>query len=241
MCRHLAHLGEPGTLAALLVDPPHSLFRQSWAPRRQRHGTVNADGFGVGWYSPLRAEPAVYRRAQPIWTDRSFGSFAPVVASTCVLAAVRSATPPSPAEESATAPFSAGRVLLSHNGAVDPALVRPLVPPAAPVESAVDSALLWALLRARLDAGEALPEALAGVATDVAAVAPAARLNLLATDGERLAATVWGDTLFARERTGSVTLASEPDDDAYDWSELPDRTLVTAAPATGVHVTPLQP
>jgi glutamine amidotransferase len=242
VCRHLASLtapGEPVTLEALLVAPPHSLFRQSWAPRRQRHGTVNADGFGVGWYSPLRAEPAVYRRAQPIWTDRSFASFAGAVASTCVLAAVRSATPPSPAEESATAPFSAGRVLLSHNGAVDPALVRPLVPPGAPVESSVDSALLWALLRARLDAGDGLPEALAGIVTDVAAAAPTARLNLLATDGERLAATVWGDTLWARQRAGSVVLASEPDEDEAGWAELPDRVLVTADPAAGVSCTPL--
>ena len=44
MCRHLAYLGRPVPLRELLADPPHSLLRQSWAPRRQRHGTVNADG-----------------------------------------------------------------------------------------------------------------------------------------------------------------------------------------------------
>lgn len=242
MCRHLAHLassGDPVPLHDLLVAPPHSLFRQSWAPRRQRYGTVNADGFGVGWFSGLRAEPAVYRRAQPIWTDRSFGSLAGAVASTCVLAAVRSATPPSPAEESATAPFSAGRVLLSHNGAVDAAVVRPLVPAGTPLESSVDSALLWALVRGRLDSGAGLAEALGSVVRQVAAAAPAARLNLLATDGERLAATVWGDTLWARQRPGSVTLASEPDDDTAEWAELPDRVLVSAGPGAGVTCTPL--
>ena len=36
MCRHLAYLGPPTTLAELLLHPPHSLLRQSWAPRRQR-------------------------------------------------------------------------------------------------------------------------------------------------------------------------------------------------------------
>ena len=239
MCRHLAHLGEPVTLQALLVDPPYSLFRQSWAPRRQRYGTVNADGFGVGWCSPLRAEPAVYRRAQPIWTDRSFASVAGVVAWPCVLAAVRLATPPSPAEESATAPFTDGRVLLSHNGAVDPALVRPLVPLGTPVESSVDSALVWALVRARLDAGSGLAGALAEVVRAVARVSPDARLNLLATDGSVLAATVWGDTLWARSGPGSVALASEPDTDDGAWAELPHRTLVTADPVAGVRCAPL--
>ena len=65
MCRHLAYLGPPVTLASLLYDPPHSLLRQSWAPRMQRHGTVNADGYGVGWYQPdVRPEPARVRRPE---------------------------------------------------------------------------------------------------------------------------------------------------------------------------------
>lgn len=240
MCRHLAYLGPPLPLSALLVDPPFSLLHQSYAPRRQRHGTMNADGFGVGWTSPLRPEPAVYRRAQPMWTDRSFASFAGAVESGCVLAAVRSATPPSPAEESATAPFSAGRVLLSHNGAVAPELVRPLLPVGAVPESGVDSALLWELARARLDGGEGLATALGEVVRSVAEVAPRARLNLLATDGESLVATTWGDTLFSRADGGSVRLASEPDDDDAGWAELPDRSLVTASPGGGISCTSLR-
>jgi gamma-glutamyl hercynylcysteine S-oxide hydrolase len=53
MCRHLAYLGPPLPLAALLFDPPHSLVEQSFAPRDMRGGgRINADGFGVGWYPP---------------------------------------------------------------------------------------------------------------------------------------------------------------------------------------------
>jgi gamma-glutamyl hercynylcysteine S-oxide hydrolase len=53
VCRHLAHLGPPSTLAALLLDPPHGLAHQAYAPADMRGGgTVNADGFGVGWYPP---------------------------------------------------------------------------------------------------------------------------------------------------------------------------------------------
>jgi len=93
VCRHLAYLGPRVKLRALLVDPPHSLLRQSWAPRRQRHGTVNADGFGVGWYAEEDPIPARYRSDRPMWTDRSFADLARVVRSQAVLAAVRSATP----------------------------------------------------------------------------------------------------------------------------------------------------
>ncbi|MBB1245222.1 class II glutamine amidotransferase, partial [Streptomyces durbertensis] len=46
MCRHLAYVGAETTLAAVVSEPPHGLYEQSWAPRRQRYGTVNADGFG---------------------------------------------------------------------------------------------------------------------------------------------------------------------------------------------------
>jgi gamma-glutamyl hercynylcysteine S-oxide hydrolase len=53
VCRHLAYVGPPTTLAALLLDPPHGLLRQSYAPADMRcDAAVNADGFGAGWYPP---------------------------------------------------------------------------------------------------------------------------------------------------------------------------------------------
>ena len=64
---------------SLLLDPPHSLLRQSWAPQDMRGGgTVNADGFGVGWY-PGRCHgrsPVRYRRALPIWADATLPDLA---------------------------------------------------------------------------------------------------------------------------------------------------------------------
>src|SRR4051794_41614698 len=101
MCRHLAYLGAPVTLADLVLDPPHSLLHQSYAPRHQRSGTVNADGFGVGWWNlDERPEPARYRRSQPIWTHRAVASFAGLVRSTAVGAGGRSATTPLPVADS---------------------------------------------------------------------------------------------------------------------------------------------
>lgn len=251
MCRHLAYLGPPVTLEALLLAPASGLLRQSWAPRRQRYGTVNADGFGAGWYAESRPEPARYRRAQPMWTDASFASLAGVVSSRCVLAAVRSATAPSPAEESATAPFLHGRWLFSHNGALDgfsgPAgtsLLRRLAErggPAARVESSADAALLAGLVFAELEQGAGVGPALSAVVDEVTAV-DHGRLNLLVTDGTSIAATTWGDTLSLLAGQGlagaGVIVASEPLDDDPGWQDLPDCSLVVASPGA-VSVAPI--
>ena len=228
MCRHLAWLGRPRTLAELVLEPPSSLLVQSYAPRRQRYGTVNADGWGVGFFTPGRAQPARWRSARPLWGDPSFASVAPVVSSGCVVAAVRSATVGMPLEESAVAPFTDGRWLLSHNGRVD----RAVLPPARDTESTVDSALLAALV---FDRGL---DALGATVHEVAAADPAARLNLLAADGTRLLATTWGDTLSALVTPDGTALASEPWDDDPRWTDVPDRSLVEVTP-DGLTTTPL--
>jgi gamma-glutamyl hercynylcysteine S-oxide hydrolase len=228
MCRHLAWLGRPRTLASLVLDPPSSLLVQSWAPRRQRYGTVNADGWGVGFFTPGRAAPARWRSPRPLWADPSFASVAPVLSSGCVVAAVRSATVGMPLEESAVAPFTDGRWLLSHNGRVD----RAVLPPVRDAESTVDSALLAALV---FDRGL---DALGTTVREVGAADPRARLNLLAGDGTRLLATTWGDTLSALVTAEGTALASEPWDDDPAWTDVPDRSLVEATP-DGLTLTPL--
>src|SRR2546429_4492328 len=97
MCRHLAYLGPQASLRSVLIDPPHGLYRQSWAPRRQRHGTVNADGFGVGWYAEGDPVPARYRRARPTWGGPSLTPPARAVLSGAPLAPAPAATPSRPA------------------------------------------------------------------------------------------------------------------------------------------------
>ncbi|MDP9020697.1 MAG: ergothioneine biosynthesis protein EgtC [Actinomycetota bacterium] len=253
MCRFLAYLGPPATLHELLFAPEHSLVRQSYAPRHQRHGTVNADGFGVGWYDRhRRPEPARYRSDRPIWSDRSLASMAGLVASTAVVAAVRSATPPAPVEESGSPPFASGPWLFAHNGAVEGfagavgTALRGLVSEGrvAQVEGSADSAVVFALVLDALDRGADPGAALATALAAVEAVAPA-RLNLVLTDGTSIAATTCGDSLFVLDETGAgsdvggrVTVASEPWDDDGRWREVPDRSLVTATRAR-VTVEPL--
>jgi glutamine amidotransferase len=170
-----------------------------------------------------------WRSAAPLWGDASFASVAPALRSECVVAAVRSATIGMPIEASASAPFSDGTWLLSHNGVVD----RSVLPLSAVAESTVDSAVLAALIFERgLDA-------LGQTVVEVGAADPNARLNILAANGSRMLATTWGDTLSVLRRADGVVLASEPYDDDPAWQEIPDRHLVDVV-GSHVELTPLR-
>jgi gamma-glutamyl hercynylcysteine S-oxide hydrolase len=221
VCRHLAYLGAaPRTLSALLLEPEHGLLVQSYAPRRQRKGRINADGWGVGFFAAGSQagspQPARWRSSKPLWGDASFASVAPVISSTCILAAVRSATPGMPLDESAAAPFQSGRWLLSHNGVVDRAVLG--AHPAA--ESVCDSAQLAAHLF------EFGPERAGEFVVDIGKRDPDARLNLLLADGQRILATRWHDTLSVLHGDDGFVVASEPYDDDPGWVDVPDHHLV---------------
>ena len=242
MCRHLAYVGPPVSLKSLLIDPPYGLYRQAWAPRMQRHGTVNADGFGIGWYASGDPVPARYRRAVPIWGDPSLPDLARVTRSSAVLAAVRDATVGTALGEAAAAPFASGSWLFSHNGLLAgwPASAAGLarVEPLLALEAMTDSAFLWALVVDRLRSGTAPDVALAATIEAVEAAGGTGRFNFLLTDGRSIVATTAGDTLWYRRADDGVTVASEPCDDEPGWTEVPDRQLLTAAPSQ-VTVRPL--
>jgi glutamine amidotransferase len=269
MCRHLLYLGPPVTLASLLLEPPHSLLHQSWAPRAMRGGgTMNADGFGVGWYpagSPAPAGPTSrtaagpvasagapgsgpvrYRRDCPIWTDENFARLAAATSSDAVLGAVRSATVGMPVLETACAPFTEGPWLFSLNGVVFgwPDSVTKLAEglPVADLlglDAPTDAALVWALVRHRLRGGVLPKEAVAETAREVTAAAPGSRLNLLLTDGVTGVATTVGHSLSWRRDAGSVLVASEPLDSAAGWHDVPDGQLLTLTNST-VDISPLE-
>jgi glutamine amidotransferase len=228
MCRHLGWLGRETSVSSLVLDPPCGLRVQSYAPRRQKHGLLNADGWGVGFFDG--STPRRWRSSAPLWGDVSFDSVAPALRSQCVVAAVRSATVGMPIEASATAPFSDGNWLLSHNGVVN----RDVLPASGAAESTCDSAVLAALIFAR-GLG-----ALGQTIAEVGAADPNARLNILAANGLRLLATTWGDTLSILRRDDGVVLASEPYDDQPGWEDVPDRHLVEVT-ADRVTVTALNP
>ncbi len=258
MCRHFAYLGDEVSIKAVLYDPPHGLVRQAWAPRRQRHGTMNVDGFGVGWYADDDPIPARYRRSGPIWADDCLPDLARVTTTRAMLCAVRSASPGTDMGAAAAAPYTHGSWLFSLNGALvgwtaaaggstteAAAAVLRLAGrlPAADLlalQARSDTALLWAMVLARLRDGETAADALAGTVADIWAAGGTGRFNLLLTDGDVIAATAAGDSLCYRHGAGGIVVASEPADDDDDWQQVPDDSVVEATKA-GVAVRPLRP
>lgn len=247
MCRHLAYLGPSVTVAELLLVPRHSLLEQTWAPADMRgSGSVNADGFGFGWYDDTdRARR--YRRGIPMWADGSLRDLAATIRTTALVAAARNGTTGMPVTETACAPFRHGRWLFSHNGVVTgwPASVERLASslPAGDLmrlEAPTDSAVLWALALRRLLDGTQPDRVVEELTTEVAEAAPGSRLNLLLTDGELAVASTWGHSLSVLEGSDRVLVSSEPFGEAAEaWQQVPDRHLVVATTA-GTKIRPLE-
>lgn len=245
MCRHLAYLGPRTNVGRLITTGPNSLVRQSWAPTDMRGGgTINADGFGVGWWSDAGVF-ARYRSAQPIWSDPFVTEGASALESHAVIAAARSATEGMPVERSAAAPFSDRRWAFSLNGLVHgwPGSLVTLASalPMAELlglEAPTDAAALWLLLRSRLRSAEP-DEALTTLVRDVIALAPESRLNLLLCNESGIWATAWYHSLWTFVDEHVAIVASEPFDGDSRWQPVPDRHLVAAVPGKLI-VTPME-
>ncbi len=268
MCRIVAYLGrEPVSLSSVVLEPDHSLLVQSYAPKEMMSGVVNADGFGTGWYAPeVDGEPAVYRSNAPIWADRSFASIAPKVRSATILAAVRSATPGLPAEESGVPPFASGPYLFAHNGAIKDfraTAMRPLRDSLSDTSysgllGVTDSETIFALLLDQLreakahvgDAGslaEATAETVHLVSKVCTKLGVYASLNIGVTDGEAMVFSRYstegpGNSLYFAESgetsPNAVVVASERLDGDESWRQVPDRHLLVAD-RKGVRTLPL--
>ena len=115
MCRWMAYQGNPVYLEELLFQPEHSLIHQSLSARKSEV-TVNADGFGLGWYDE-REEPGLYHEILPAWSDCNLKSLARHIKSGLFFAHVRASTGTSTARSNCH-PFSYKEWLFMHNGQV---------------------------------------------------------------------------------------------------------------------------
>ncbi len=99
----------------LLVKPARSLLAQS---RHARESTfeVNADGFGVGWFTRHASGPGVYHETRPAWNDENLRSLTSHLVSPLFLAHIRAAT--SAVSRTNCHPFRDGAWLFQHNGAI---------------------------------------------------------------------------------------------------------------------------
>ncbi len=261
MCRMVGYLGGPEvTLSSLVLEPDHSLLVQSYAPREMLSGVVNADGFGVGWYAPWSGdEPAVYRSNQSLWADRTFSGIAGKIRSTSVFAAVRSATPGLPVEESGVPPFASGPFTFMHNGAIKDfrhTAMRPLRDGLsdeayAGLLGTTDSETVFAVLGDYLKENPDLTASTAATVSRVSEVCGEmgvyASLNLAVTDGNEMVFTRYstdgpGNSLYFIEdwlEVGSTIVASERLDGARGWQAVPEQHMLSANKTSGVKLRPL--
>jgi len=115
MCRLAAYVGPPISLEQFLLEPEHSLVKQSWSPKEMREATMNADGFGIAWFADDSGS-AVYKNTHPIWSDANLGSLGRSLVRPRWLAAVRSATMVSDISYANNQPFTLEHILFTHNG-----------------------------------------------------------------------------------------------------------------------------
>ena len=258
----VGYLGRPeATLSSVALEGEHSLLVQSYAPQEMMSGVVNADGFGIGWYVPEDDEPAVYRSNGALWSDRSFAGIATKIRASTVFAAVRSATPGLPVEESGVPPFSSVPFMFMHNGAIQnfrQKAMRPLRDSLSDeaysgLLGVTDSETIFAglldLLREdRTDLAGATRETVRQVTEVCDGLGIEATLNLALTDGTAMVFTRYstkgpGNSLYVLEDAGmfpgAAVVASERLDEDVAWREVPDRHLLSVRRGNGATLSPL--
>lgn len=256
MCRLAAYVGPPRSLHELWLAPPHNLVVQSYAPREMSGALLNADGFGMAWFTGLADDPALYRSVLPLWGDENVPRMARHLVSGCALANVRSATPGMGVQTSNVSPFVRGRWAFTHNGVVrslrESVLrkIRDGLDDAqyAAIEGNTDSEHLFAHLASRLatlapddDPSPTLRAAMAELEELVRSTGASALLNFVLTDGRwvlalRHAVGELAPSLYRRARIdGGIEIASEPLD-AHGWVSFEPGSLVVVTPAREVRV-----
>ncbi len=250
MCRLAAYLGPSLPLQPFLLDPPHSLLVQAWAPQELVYARLNADGYGFGWYRD-DSSAAVYTNPMPIWSDPNLPALAASLESPLWLGFIRSATEGSPVSHANTQPFMDQELMFMHNGYVEefahtlrPTLVDRLsAPVAAGIRGNTDSEYLFALLRQLLldDAELSIEAALAALylQLDDMVGTHIALLNLVVSEGKHLYAarhafnhaspslyyTTDDDTW-----PGAQLVASERLTESDFWQPVPEHHLLVLAP-----------
>ena len=248
MCRLVAYLGAPITPAHLVFDGAHSLYEQSWAPQELLHGTINADGYGVVWYADGR--PARLAELRPIWYDSDLRGTLASLSSGCMLAGLRNGTPGIPLDRSGVPPLVFEKWSFMLNGFVPDfrlqhmRALRAELPDDlyAELRGPSDSETLFLLAVAAIRGGATLPEALERVAKTVydrVGREIEAQMNLILSDGERIAAVRSGtlletNSLYLAKRPpfapDGIVLASERLDSGAVWEPVDGHSWIEIGP-----------
>jgi glutamine amidotransferase len=247
MCRLLAYLGSPIQPDRLIYKPEHSLEVQSYRPKETVVTTVNADGLGLGWYSPKEENPFVYKNTVPIWSDTNLPYLSRYIETECFLAYIRSATPGQASNLNNCQPFTDGRLLFVHNGFIDDFRESLFLPIRKSIRDDVylkiqgttDSEHIFALfLNELVSVDNRLEVALEATLEKLNDLAKPGDIrlaaNIIVSDGSQLVASRFGRGIdgpslyWLRDDStlpDSVAIASEPLF-AANWNQVPDSSIL---------------
>lgn len=253
MCRWMAYQGEPVYLESLIFEQEHSLVHQSLSAKKSEV-TVNADGFGLGWYDE-REEPGLYHEILPAWSDCNLKSLARHIKSGLFFAHVRASTGTA-TNRSNCHPFSYKNWLFMHNGQIGEyetlrwQLDR-LIPEYLYNErhGATDSEVIFLLMVA--NGLETDPEtAITTTLNQILAIMQeknikeAFRFTAVLSDGNemfavRFSSDVHSPSLYCKTFDDHIVIGSEPlEFSGKDWSLIPEGHIARIKDNT-YHVSPL--
>ncbi|NIP58465.1 MAG: hypothetical protein GWM92_08795 [Gemmatimonadetes bacterium] len=246
MCRFVAYAGPERSARALVFGGTHPLVEQSWAPRELLYGSVNADGYGVGWYDDGR--PVRIARPEPVWYDPELERLLETVRGSLVVASLRNATPGIPLGPEAIAPLVREGHLFVFNGYIQefgPRYLRRFLDTVpddlfGTLRSVSDTETLFLMALAHVRRGADPGEALEAVVREVREAVGdelEAQLNLLLADERGVAVTrassveETNSLYLARDPSlarGGIVVASEALDEEPVWTPVEPQSLVMA-------------
>ncbi|KAB2877815.1 ergothioneine biosynthesis protein EgtC [bacterium] len=268
MCRLVIYKGGALPISKIVLDPPHSLFKQSYEADEMLSGRLNADGFGFGWYHrTLDPSPAIYTNTQAIWHDVNVLRMMNKISSELIFAHVRGASEGMPVTSTNTHPFSYRNFLFMHNGAIDdfrtkvfPAIAPDIYAPLWDhIKGNTDSEHVFGLwlsfLSAENKATFTLNEQVAALRKTISHLEIIANknkidmvLNIGISDGINVIALRhhFGSrkaTLYYIDDSavfpGAKIIASEKLNDEKNWKTVPERSFVTIDSNNALEILPL--
>ncbi|KJY84553.1 glutamine amidotransferase [Vibrio galatheae] len=240
MCRWLAYQGAPIYLDELVYQPEHSLVHQRLEARKAVT-RVNADGFGLGWYTERRT-PGQFHEVLPAWGDENLRSLAHHIRSHLFMAHVRSSTG-TQVSRSNCHPFILDNWMFLHNGQIgcfeqvkfelERQLSEPLF---LQRKGTTDSELIFLLM---LQNGlkenpiRAIKHTLAMVCTvmENKQIAEPLKASICISDGAqfwvvRYSSDQQAPTVFIKQEGANVTLASEPLEKSDQWMAVTPQSIL---------------
>lgn len=240
MCRWLAYQGEPIYLDELVYQPEHSLVHQSLEARKAVT-RVNADGFGLGWYTE-RKTPGQFHEVLPAWGDENLRSLAHHIRSHRFMAHVRSSTG-TQVSRSNCHPFIYENWMFLHNGQIGgfdqvkyPLQLLLSEPLFLKLMGTTDSELIFLLM---LQNGlvdnpiEAIRKTLETIRIEMEKkqIGDPLKASICISDGQyfwvvRYSSNQDAPTVFIKQDGANIVLASEPLEQSSEWKSVTPQSIL---------------